>query len=351
MNIVLIVGTDKGAFLVRSDAKRERWRIEGPLFRGWRVTAAARDAGGRYFLGVTSFVYGAAIQMSDDLVKWRQAPQGPSYPTGGTRRLTQIWTVHPGVSALFAGVAEAGLFRSDDRGETWQPVPGLNDHPTRDGWMPGAGGLCAHAVLSDPANPQRMWCGISAVGVFRTDDGGRTWQLKNRGVSIAIEDQNSKDIGYCVHALAHDPAVPAVIYRQDHRGMYRTRDGAETWERTERGLPSGFGFPLVREPRRGALYAVPLESDEFRMPPDGALRVYRSVDGGDFWSPLSCGLPAQNAYEIVLRGAMAVDGQEPAGIYLGTTAGALYASRDGGDSWQTLPLTAPRIMCLAAFTE
>ena len=196
MGVLLIVGTEKGAFLVRSDEARARWRVEGPVFKGWKVTAASRDPGGRYYLGVASPVYGPTIQLSDDLAAWRQAPGGPGYPEGGTRKLTQIWRIHTEGRTLLGGVGEAGLFTSDDRGEHWKPVAALNDHPTREAWMPGAGGLCAHAILTDKKNPQRLWCGISAVGVFRTEDGGRTWHPRNQGVRVTIEDKVRKDVGY-----------------------------------------------------------------------------------------------------------------------------------------------------------
>ncbi len=196
MGVLLIVGTEKGAFLARADEARARWRVEGPVFKGWKVTAAARDGRGRYYLGVASPVYGPTIQLSEDLAAWRQAPEGPAYPEGGTRRLTQIWQIHAEGSTLWAGVGEAGLFTSDDRGEHWKPVAALNDHPTREAWMPGAGGLCAHAILRDRRNPRRLWCGISAVGVFRTEDGGSTWHLRNQGVRVTIEDKVRKDVGY-----------------------------------------------------------------------------------------------------------------------------------------------------------
>ena len=196
MGVLLIVGSEKGAFLVRADEARVRWRVEGPVFKGWRVTAVARDARGRYYLGVASPVYGPTIQLSDDLAQWRQAPGGPAYPEGGTRKLTQIWQINTEGPTLRAGVAEAGLFTSDDRGETWKPVAALNDHPTRGAWLPGAGGLCAHAILTDRRNPRRLWCGISAVGVFRTEDGGGSWQPRNQGVQITIEDKVHKDVGY-----------------------------------------------------------------------------------------------------------------------------------------------------------
>lgn len=351
MGVLLVVGTEKGAFLARSDRARERWSIEGPVFKGWKVTTAMRDARGRYFLGVASRVYGPTIQMSDDLAKWRQAPEGPSYPKRGKRRLNEIWRIHADRGALFAGVDEAGLFQSDDGGETWKPLKSLNEHPTRDAWLPGAGGLCAHAILTDRVNPKRMWCGISAVGVFRTDNGGKTWRPKNRGVPVTIRDKVHKDIGYCVHALAQDPEEPATIYRQDHRGMYRTRNGGDSWEKIENGLPSRFGFPLVIDPTTKALFAVPLESDEYRMPPEARLRVYRSLNCGDSWEPLARGLPQEHAYTGVLRGAMAVDGLDPCGVYFGTTTGTIYASRDRGDTWHALPATLPRILCVAAFVD
>jgi photosystem II stability/assembly factor-like uncharacterized protein len=347
---LLIVGTDKGAFLLRSDSRRAQWTVEGPLFKGWRVTAATRDAQGRTFLGVNSTVYGPAIQVSDDLKSWRQV-SGPAYPKDGRRKLTQIWKIFQANGVHYCGVAEAGLFRSEDRGESWQPVPGLNEHETAAAWVPGAGGLCAHAILHDRTNPQRMWCGISAVGVFRTDDGGRTWHPKNKGVTVVLEDKIYKDVGYCVHGLAQDPDNPSLIWRQDHRGMYRTRDGGDTWEKIERGLPSGFGFPIALHAKSRALYALPLESDEFRMPPEGKLRVYRSTNGGDAWEPLTKGLPQGNSYDVVLRHALTVDTFDPAGVYFGTTAGALYGSRDAGESWHTLPLVAPRIVCLAIAVE
>ena len=194
MNVLLVVGTEKGAWLVRSDESRAKWSIEGPAFKGWRVTAAARDRNGRTFLGVTSFVYGTTVQVSDDLESWRQITKGPSYPENGPRKLQQIWRFLPDRDGrVYAGVAEAGLFLSEDRGESWSPVAGLNDHPTREAWLPGAGGLCAHSIL---AAGDRLWCGISSAGVFRSDDGGRSWHAKNTGVPVIAEDKVHKDIGY-----------------------------------------------------------------------------------------------------------------------------------------------------------
>lgn len=349
MDVTAVVGTIKGAFLLRSDAARERWDIEGPLFKGWKVTASARDERGRTYLATASDVYGAALQSSDDLSDWQQLERGPTWSEDSGRKLNQIWTLSTAADGMWAGVDEAGLFRSADGGATWRGLEGLNEHPTRSGWYPGFGGLCAHAFLVDPRDPRRLWCGISAVGVFRSDDGGTSWQPRNEGVTIAIEDKEHRGIGTCVHALVADPDDADVIWRQDHRGMYRTADGGDRWERIEEGLPSGFGFPIALDPRTKALYAVPLESDEYRVPADGRLAVYRSRDRGDSWHAAGRGLPAGLFYGTVLRGALATDGLDPCGVYLGTTAGTVHVSADGGESWRTLPCTLPRVLSVRAF--
>jgi photosystem II stability/assembly factor-like uncharacterized protein len=347
----VLVGTEKGAFVFSSDRARRSWQVEGPLFKGWKVTASARSASGRYFLATASQVYGAALHVGEDFKNWSQIEQGPAYPEGGDHKLNQIWTLFQAPDRLYAGVDSAGLFFSRDDGGTWSPVGGLNDHPTRPKWFPGAGGLCAHSILVDPKRPERIWCGISAVGVWRSEDGGKSWQLKNRGVRQVIEDKDNKELGYCVHRLAQDPDHADIIYRQDHTGMYRTHDGGESWEKAQSGLPSWFGFPIAIDPRTKQLFCFPMESDEYRMPVDGKFRVYRSRDGAGSWEALSRGLPSQPSYAGVLRGAMAVDSLDPAGVYFGTTAGGVFASADGGESWQSLPGTLPRVLSVEPYVE
>jgi photosystem II stability/assembly factor-like uncharacterized protein len=352
MRIVVIAGTEKGAFLCTSNGERRDWRIEGPLFKGWRVTASGRSPkSGRYFLATASQVYGPAIHTGTDLVNWHQIEKAPAYPEKGERKLNQIWTITCTDSRHYAGVDTAGLFSTDDDGASWQPVSALNDHPTRDSWFPGAGGLCAHTVMVDRKRPERIWCGISAVGMWRSDDGGRSWQPKNSGVKYVNEDPGTPDIGYCVHGLAQDPDNTDFIYRQDHSGMYRTRNGGDTWESNEEGLASWFGFPIAIDPHSKALFAFPMESDEYRMPVDGRCRIYRSRNGGDSWEPTGRGLPEGHYHAGVLRGALAVDGLDPAGVYAGSTSGDLFASADGGDSWQTLPCRLPRILSVQAYVE
>lgn len=351
MSVALIIGTEKGAFIGRSDRSRHDWRIEGPVFKGWKVTTSSRSPSGRYFLATASQVYGAALHTGTDLKSWRQIETGPAYPEGGDRKLNQIWTVYCGTSRHYAGVDTAGLFWSDDDGETWQPVNALNDHRTRRSWFPGAGGLCAHAVLVDPRDPERIWCGISAVGVWRSEDGGQSWVSRNDGVRCIIEDKEFSEIGYCVHGLAQDPDDANTIFRQDHTGMYRTYDAGDHWERTENGLASWFGFPITIDPRTKTLFSFPMESDEYRLPVGGKFQVYRSRDRANSWEPLGRGLPEGPSYAGVLRGAMAVDGLDPCGVYVGSTSGGVFVSRDAGDSWESLPCILPRILSVKAYVE
>ncbi len=351
MGVAALVGTDRAGYVYRTDKARKKWTLDAPLFKGWKVTAGARDSRGRYWVATASQVYGPALHVSDDLRTWRQIEHGPAWPKDSNRKLNQIWTIVPAGERMYAGVDEAGLFASDDGGEHWKPVDGLNEHPTRSGWFPGAGGMCAHAILIDPKNPKRIWVGISAVGVFRSDDGGKTFHPKNRGVQIIIEDRASDEIGYCVHGLIADPRNANVIYRREHKGMFRTRDGGDSWEHIENGLPGWFGFPVTMDHRSGTLYVVPLESDEYRIPPDGKLRVYRSRNGGDSWEPLSAGLPQEHAYMGVLRRAMDADQLDPPGVYFGTTSGTVYATNDGGDSWKALPGVLPRVLSISVFND
>lgn len=350
MSVRLMVGTGKGGFWVSSDDRRA-WKVSGPFFKGWKVTAGVRLADGRYMAAVASDIYGPALHVSRDGENWEQLPNGPAYPDGSDRRLRQVWTLRENRGVVYAGVQDAGLFTSSDGGESWDAVAGLNEHPSRAAWVPGAGGLCAHALLFDDRDPDRMWCGISAVGVFRTDDGGATWTPRNEGVPAALEDEHHKGIGTCVHALAQDPDDSDRIFRQDHLGMFRSGDGANRWERNERGLDATFGFPIVIDRTSKFLFAVPLEADQYRVPPGGALQVFRSTDAGDSWHSASAGLPAADAYGTVLRGAMAVDNLEPGGVYMGTTAGTLHVSADLGESWTNLPVILPRILHLSAWVD
>jgi photosystem II stability/assembly factor-like uncharacterized protein len=324
--------------------------MRGPIFKGWDVSDIQMDTRGapRLYAAVGSYVYGATVQISDDLGEtWRQIEHGPRFAEDAPGTLSAIWTVTPGAAAtpdrVYAGVADAGLFVSEDRGEHWEEVTGVGNHPSRDEWMPGAGGMCCHSIIVDETNPDRAWIGISAVGVLRTDDGGKTWEPRTEGLPIVIEGKEHKNIGTCVHRLVRDPSNPQRLFQQNHQGVFVTNDGADTWERIENGLPSQFGFPMVIDPNHpDTVYIVLLESDEHRVAINGQLTVHRSEDAGRTWTPLTDGLPSE-AYVGVMRQAMDTDTFDPCGVYFGTTNGKVYYSRNRGDSWQELPETLPRI--------
>jgi photosystem II stability/assembly factor-like uncharacterized protein len=368
MGVALIVGTPKGAAVLTS--KDDKSWSESFVLRGWPVTASARDDEGRVYAAVNSPNYGVAIFASDDLGEWKQLAAAPRYRPedrgnaehhrivsqmdfsgllkGGGRFVDQIWTLHFAHGALYAGVSEAGLFVSRDRGESWQPVDGFNNHPSRDSWTPGFGGLGAHTILSDAKNPSRMWVGVSAAGFFRTDDGGKTWNPKNKGVNPAV-DSAPASTGQCIHHAAHDPDNANVIFRQEHRGVHRSDDGGDNWRVIEGGLPvaelsdghrCSFGFPMVMDRASRSVFVVPLDGDNFRFPRGGQLAIYRCNDGSH-WQSRTRGLP-DNCYAGVLRGAMAAD--QRGGVYFGTTSGSIYASSDLGESWREVASGLPRVM-------
>jgi photosystem II stability/assembly factor-like uncharacterized protein len=347
MTTALAIGTLKGAWIARSDDGGE-WDLEGPFLKGWQVNTFGTAPGGARLLTTGSQWYGAAVHRSKDLADWEQIVDGPAYPEESGHKLEQIWTLTTTGGDLYAGVAEAGLFKSSDDGSTWSPVAALNEHETRAAWMPGFGGLAAHRILVDSADPARMWVGISAVGVFATEDAGASWELRNTGV-VATGPDDDFDIGYCVHGLVADPDDADTIWRQDHKGVYRTTDGGRSWERIQNGVPgAGFGFPIGRDDATGSLFIVPLEADEFRAPVDGRFAVYRSKDGGDSWAP-SGDWPDDPTFDTVLRDSMATDGD--GGVYVGTSGGSVISTGDAGDSWTKLPWTFPRIISVHAFNE
>ncbi len=301
-------------------------------------------------------MYGPHLQRSEDGGhKWTPVEGSPQFPDGSERKLNQVWSVQAAAEpdALWAGVSEAALFRSDDGGQTWAMNTALESHPTRNDWIPGAGGLCVHTIIPDARDAARLFVGISAVGVLRSDDGGRSWAVKNEGVGALLEDETRKytEIHRCVHKFVQDPIEPDRLYQQNHIGVYRTDDAGDSWERIEEGLPSSFGFPMVMHPRRPrTLFTAPLTSDQLRVFPDGRPGVYRTDDGGDHWVRTHVGLD-EPSYSGVLRNAMTVDREEQPGVYVGTTGGDVYASFDEGERWRRLPGRFPRVESLAAISS
>ena len=339
MGVLVLAGTRKGLFLLKSDEDRRRWEVEGPLLTGWEVFHAVLDRrDGALYAAANSPVYGPTVQRSTDLGRsWERAEQ-LALPEESGLTLEKVWHVEPGPESepdtLWLGAAPGVLFRSGDGGREWKPVEGLLEHPTRDRWNPGAGGMCCHSIQLDPSDRDRMYVGISAAGVFRTDDGGKTWTPANKGTAADFLPDPFPELGQCVHKLLLHPARPDRLWQQNHCGVYRSDDRGESWERLEgNGLPSGFGFPLALHPRDpDSAWVVPEEGAENRLTSDGRLGVYRTRDGGQSWELCTNGLP-EPAWVVVLREGMAFDRLDPAGIYLGTQSGSVFVSPSEGEDW------------------
>ncbi len=334
----IAVGTEKGAYVI--DGDRGDWTVSGLLFPGWKVTAFGASPDGTSLAAVGSNWFGVGVHRSSDFENWEQIDDPPSWPEDTGRKMDEVWTLHTDGDRVWAGVAEAGLFVSDDQGISWSPVKGLNEHRTRDDWQPGLGGLCAHRVLTGQGS---KWVAISAVGVFRSDDDGVSWEPKNDGVDVvgAPEDAPRPEVGYCVHGVAHDPRRPSHIWRQDHTGVYRTGDGGDSWHRIEEGLPANFGFVMWRDDSSGRLFTIPLEADSNRVPVEGRLRAFVSDNDGESWSEAGKGWSDAPQFTGVLRGAF--DGDNQGTFCFGTTGGKLWLTGDNGESWEELPSAFPRI--------
>ena len=354
-DVLLLVGTMKGAFLVRSNARRASWEVVGPAFHGQAVYTLAYDAReDRHRLWASTCSYwGTFLRSSDDFGRTWTNPQQASikFPADCGASLKNIWQLCLGranePNTMYCGVEPAALFVSRDAGESWTLVRGLFDHPHRPRWVPGNGGLCLHTIVLDPGNPQRMYIAISAGGVYRTDDGGATWQARNHGIRVRHEPERYPEFGQCVHKVVLHPARPERLFLQHHWGVYRSDDYADTWRSISNGLPSDFGFAMMTHPRDPErVYILPIESDEFRCAPEGRLRVYRTCNAGASWEPLARGLPQKGAYETVLRDAMSTDGMNPAGIYFGTRSGELFGSIDEGKTWKLILSGLPPIVCV-----
>jgi hypothetical protein len=386
----VLVGTKKGAFILESDGKRERWDVSGPHFGGWEMyhlKGSPADLN-RIYASQTSGWFGQIIQRSDDGGKtWHQPGTPPGEPmtdasgfpkgesnkfvydaspeTGkpltthqwydGTPRpweFKRVWHLEPSLSdpnVVYAGVEDAALFRSGDGGVTWHELAGMRGHGSGARWQPGAGGMCLHTIILDPTDPGRMFVAISAAGAFRTDDAGATWRPINQGLRSEMLPDPTADVGHCVHHVAMHPSRPRVLFMQKHWDVMRSDDAGDSWREVSGNLPTDFGFAIdvhAHEPE--TIYVVPIKSDSQHYPPEGKLRVYRSRSGGNDWEALTKGLPQRDCYVNVLRDAMSVDKLDPCGIYFGTTGGQVYASADGGDSWTPIVRDLPGVLSVEA---
>ncbi|MGH7177482.1 MAG: exo-alpha-sialidase [Tepidisphaeraceae bacterium] len=352
---VVMIGTNKGAFTFASDASRKNWTLAGPHLGGWEVSALhvhSHNGKPRLLVGTTHFVYGATIRISDDMGQtFREIEASPKYASDSGRALKRIWQIAPGHASeprtLFAGVDEAGIFVSRDGGETWTEMSGLTKGRNTKDWFPGNGGLCLHTILVDPNDKMRMWVAISAVGCFRTTDGGETWTECNKNLPTMPTGVEGTPECCCVHKVVIDPRNSDTLYMQFHGGVFKSTNAAESWQKIENGLPGNFGFPIVIT-KRGDLFIAPLQADEQRYFKDGKFQVYKSTDQGATWAPRSKGIPAEARFAGVLRDAMSVDSHEPAGIFVGTTMGEVFFSNDAGESWSRMPAQLPRIETVRA---
>jgi photosystem II stability/assembly factor-like uncharacterized protein len=365
----VLVGTRKGAFILLSDVKRQRWDVSGPYFGGWEVyhLKGSPVDPNRLYASQSSGWFGQVIQRSQDGGQtWE--PVGNQFVYDGDPgthlwydgtphpwEFKRVWHLEPSLTdpdTVYAGVEDAALFRSIDGGRTWQELSGLRGHGSGRYWQPGAGGMCLHTVLLDPSDAGRIFVAISAAGAFRTNDAGQTWQSINRGLTspYVLPDPNA-EVGHCVHRIARHASRPNVLFMQKHWDVMRSDDAGESWYEVSGNLPSDFGFPIevhAHEPE--TIYVVPIKSDSEHYPPEGKLRVYRSRTGGNEWEPLTAGLPQGNCYVNVLRDAMAVDAFDPCGVYFGTTGGQVYASPDGGDHWTPIVRDLPAVVSIEVQT-
>jgi photosystem II stability/assembly factor-like uncharacterized protein len=385
----VLVGTKKGAFILSADGKRDKWKVSGPFFSGWEIyhMKGSPVDPKRIYASQSSGWFGQIIQRSDDGGKTWTTPAGGlkpmqpgsgmpelenknlfSYDTGaqpltthqwydGTQHpweFKRVWHLEPSLTdpnTCYAGVEDAGLFKTTDGGNSWKEVPGLRA-ARGELWSPGAGGLCLHTIVLDPKNPNRIVIAISAAGAFRTDDGGATWKPINKGLRNDYLPDPTPEIGFCVHKIAMNPKNPNTLFMQLHQGggAYRSDNAGDSWTEVKGNLPTDFGFPIdvhAHEPE--TVYCVPLDP-MVRTPLEGALKVYRSKVGGNEWEPLTKGLPQENCYVNVLRDAMAVDKLQDCGIYFGTTGGQVYCSPNGGKSWKAIVRDLPSVLSVEVQT-
>ncbi|HVQ86688.1 MAG TPA: exo-alpha-sialidase [Actinomycetes bacterium] len=367
-SVRVLVGTRKGAFVLTSDGKRQDWTVDGPHFGGWEIyhvkgSPVNQD---RLYASQSSGWFGQLIQRSDDGGKsWEPVGNKFSYEGevgthlwyDGTPRpfeFKRVWHVEPSLTdpdKVYAGVEDAALFCSSDGGQNWDEMVGMRGNKTGPTWSPGAGGMCLHTITQDPSNAERMYVAISAAGVFRTDDAGKSWEPINRGLkSDGIPNPNA-EAGHCVHKIAMHPTQPNVLFMQKHWDVMRSDDSGDNWVEISGNLPTDFGFPIdvhAHEPE--TIYVVPIKSDSEHFPPDSRLRVYRSKTGGNEWEALTSGLPQSDCYVNVLRDALAVDSLDDCGIYFGTTGGQVYASADSGDNWAPIVRDLPAVLSVEVQT-
>ncbi len=385
----VLVGTRKGAFILTADGSRKSWDVKGPFFGGWEMyhLKASPVDPDRIYASQSSAWFGQVIRRSSDGGRTWETPGGesakaePGMPMGQSNKFAydtsptsgkpltthqwydgtqhpwefkRVWHLEPSLDdpdAVYAGVEDAALFQTTDGGHTWNELSALRGHETGPEWSPGAGGMCLHTILLDPATRGRIYTAISAAGAFRSDDAGKSWRPINRGLrSNHIPDPEAK-VGHCVHRLAMNRSRPNVLFMQKHWDVMRSDNGGDSWHEISGNLPTDFGFPIEVHPHEpDTVYVFPIKSDSEHYPLDGSLRVYRTKSGGNEWEPLTRGLPQKDCYVNVLRDASSIDSLDPCGVYFGTTGGQVYCSPDGGDSWSPIVRDLPAVLSVEVQT-
>lgn len=347
--MMLLVGTKRGLFVLTS-RDRKTWSVENHTLKGSLVYNAMFDGRtGRMFAADNGAFFGSFLRYSDDRGEsWQEPRAGIQFPEESGEKLKAIWLIEPGrenePDTVYAGVDPASLWVSTDRGETWDINSGLMRHPTHDRWQPGFGGLCLHSIVPDHSNSDRMWIGISAVGCLRTDDGGETWNFANKNTRAGFMPDIYPEYGQCIHRLVQHPTQPDVLYQQNHCGVYKTTNGGNDWIDIQGSLPSEFGFPIAIDRNYPDTVFTIVEDQEGRYNAGDGFKVYRTRDGGNEWETLRNGLPAGKGVRLgVLRHGMCADSQDPCGVYVGTNTGQLFATADGGDSWDLIADFLPPI--------
>lgn len=368
--VTLLIATRKGAWLLKGDRERRSWAIDGPVFLGHIVhhlVADPRQQGTLLMAVRTGHLGPTVFRSTDDGKSWKEASRPPAFakaPEGQQGRVVDhvFWLTpgHPSEPDVwYAGTSPQGLFRSEDSGETWQPVTGFNDHPMRPQWTGGEqdgtpDGPKMHSILIDPRDPHHMYLGMSSGGVFESVDQGRDWKPLNAGCRADFFPDPFPEYGHDPHRMLLHPQEPDILYQQNHCGIYRMERQEGTWVRIGEHMPQevgDIGFPLVLHPRDPqTVWVFPMDGTEVwpRVSPGGQPAAYVTRDSGQTWQRLDRGLPSSQAWFTVMRQAMTADAHEPLGLYFGTTSGEVWASTNEGAEWICIARHLPQIYAVEA---